>query len=63
MTMHQTGTLRRYVSPPLDSNGNYCYQVRVRWRDEHGRHDETRQVPVAAGAVRRVNFNNQDSLR
>jgi len=55
-TMRQTGTVREYLSPPLQAGSKYVYDVRVRWSDSEGEHEQTRSVRVWAGASRRVDF-------
>jgi uncharacterized protein (TIGR03000 family) len=52
----QSGAVRRYFSPPLDSGSKYRYDVQVRWTDNQGKHTQTRHVRVWAGASRRVDF-------
>jgi uncharacterized protein (TIGR03000 family) len=47
--MKQTGTIRRFVTPPLDLASRFSYDVVVRWRDARGSHTETRHVRVMAG--------------
>jgi uncharacterized protein (TIGR03000 family) len=54
--MGQTGTLRKYVSPPLEAGSKYLYDVKVRWTDADGEHTQSRRVRVWAGASRRVDF-------
>jgi uncharacterized protein (TIGR03000 family) len=49
--MKQTGSVRRFVSPPLTPGQALTYDIRARWTDENGqRVDRTRHVPVQAGA-------------
>jgi uncharacterized protein (TIGR03000 family) len=54
--MTQTGLSRRYVTPPLDPNSRYSYEVKVRWRDDRGQHEETRRVSVRANTNPMVAF-------
>ncbi len=50
----QTGTERRFVSPPLKSGHEYTYDVRVQWKDGDRTVDQHRSVDVRAG--QRVNL-------
>jgi uncharacterized protein (TIGR03000 family) len=53
----QTGTQRRYVSPPLTPGSDYVYAIRARWRDKRGAVQLHQQnVVVQAGARVRVAF-------
>lgn len=52
----QTGTTRRFVTPPLNPEGDYSYEVKVSWMRDGQPVDETRQLSVTAGAFRQVNF-------
>jgi uncharacterized protein (TIGR03000 family) len=55
---HGTGTLRRFATPPLNPDISYTYRVRARWADRAGAvHDETRQLPVRAGGLHSLDFN------
>jgi uncharacterized protein (TIGR03000 family) len=47
--MPQTGAVRHFVSPPLDSDEDYSYQVKVRWREGGRTVTRTRTVEVHAG--------------
>jgi uncharacterized protein (TIGR03000 family) len=52
----QRGTQREYVSPSLDPDKSYTYQVRARW-SENGRDVErTRTVPIRANGTATVDF-------
>jgi uncharacterized protein (TIGR03000 family) len=52
----QTGPEREFVSPPLDPNRSYTYDLRARWEENGRMVDRTRQVPVRAGERRTVDF-------
>jgi uncharacterized protein (TIGR03000 family) len=53
----QTGTLRRYVSPPLTLGPEYNYNIRARWTDPRGRIQiRDRNVTVRAGSEVRIDF-------
>jgi uncharacterized protein (TIGR03000 family) len=45
----QTGTPRRYVSPPLTPGREYTYEVRVAWRDGGREVTESRRLTVRLG--------------
>jgi uncharacterized protein (TIGR03000 family) len=53
----QTGTERRFVSPPLPPGSDYVYAVRVRWRDAQGEVKlQQHNVLVQAGSHVTVTF-------
>jgi uncharacterized protein (TIGR03000 family) len=52
----QTGSVRRFVTPPLNANGDYSYEVKVRWTRNREPVEETRNIPVVAGAFRRLDL-------
>ncbi len=53
----QSGTARRYVSPPLVPGKDYVYTLRARWRDASGATQLQQQnVVVQAGSEVRVTF-------
>ena len=52
----QTGSVRRFVTPPLNANGDYSYDVNVRWTRDGEPVEETRTIPVVAGSFRRLNL-------
>jgi uncharacterized protein (TIGR03000 family) len=55
--MTTTGSERQYVSPPLTPGRNYSYDIRARWSNGNGQVvDQTRHVPVQAGAVINLDF-------
>jgi uncharacterized protein (TIGR03000 family) len=55
-TTKQTGATRTYYSPPLPAHQSFVYQLRVRWTDASGLHEQTENVTVQAGAQVQVNF-------
>jgi uncharacterized protein (TIGR03000 family) len=57
----QRGTWREFVSPPLDPNKNYTYDVRARWTENGREVERTRTIPVRANAVATVDFTTADS--
>jgi uncharacterized protein (TIGR03000 family) len=46
----QTGPQRRFVSPPLTPGKTYTYEVRVTWKDGAREVNQSRELPVDAGA-------------
>jgi uncharacterized protein (TIGR03000 family) len=52
----QTGALRRFVSPPLDPDKDYFYQVKVRWQEDGRDVTRTRKVEVHAGDRLNLSF-------
>jgi uncharacterized protein (TIGR03000 family) len=53
---HQTGTDRRFVSPPLDQGHMYSYRISARWLSNGQERTETRNVRVRAGQTVDVDF-------
>lgn len=45
----KTGTLRQFVSPPLDPGRDYAYDVRARWTEDGREVDRSERVTVRAG--------------
>ena len=45
----QTGTSRKFVSPPLDPGREYTYEVRVQWKEGEDMVERTRRLTVQAG--------------
>jgi uncharacterized protein (TIGR03000 family) len=52
----QTGSLRRFETPPLSPNTKCCYEVRVTWKTGGTAVSETRQLSFAAGESVRATF-------
>jgi uncharacterized protein (TIGR03000 family) len=52
----QTGEERRFVSPSLDTNQNFSYQVRARWMEGDRQVEQTRKITVHAGEPVTVDF-------
>jgi len=52
----QTGSVRRFVTPPLNANGDYSYEVKVRWTRDGEPAEETKTIPVVAGGFRQLNL-------
>jgi uncharacterized protein (TIGR03000 family) len=53
----QTGTVRRFVTPPFSPGTTFTYDVRIRWTDANGEvQDETRNVTVTPGQQLILNF-------
>jgi uncharacterized protein (TIGR03000 family) len=54
----QRGADRSFVTPELNRDGKYAYQIKARWTDEDGKVVEReKRVPVRAGDRLNVNFN------
>jgi uncharacterized protein (TIGR03000 family) len=47
----QTGTARRFESPPLAVGPEYAYQVRIQWERDGKKVEQTSQVIVHAGVT------------
>jgi uncharacterized protein (TIGR03000 family) len=45
----QTGSDRRFISPPLAPGHDYSYQLRVRWVEGGSPVEQTRRLSVRAG--------------
>lgn len=52
----QTGSERRFVSPPLPAGKTFHYSVRVRWTDNGKPVDQIQMVNVQAGGQARLLF-------
>lgn len=52
----QTGLTRSYITPPLNPNRDFAYQVRVQWMQNGHPVDRVRKVDVHAGDRLFVNF-------
>jgi uncharacterized protein (TIGR03000 family) len=52
----QRGTLREFVSPPLNPDKRYTYEVRARWMENGKEMERTRTVPVRANDTATVDF-------
>jgi uncharacterized protein (TIGR03000 family) len=52
----QRGTWREYISPPLNPDKNYVYDIRARWTENGKEVERTRTVPVQANGVATVDF-------
>jgi uncharacterized protein (TIGR03000 family) len=52
----QTGSVRNYVSPPLDPKRSYTYDIRARWNENGHEVEQTRIVDVHAGGQVAVDF-------
>jgi uncharacterized protein (TIGR03000 family) len=53
---NQRGTLREFVSPPLNPDKSYTYDVRARWTENGKDVERTRTVPVRANGNITVDF-------
>jgi uncharacterized protein (TIGR03000 family) len=52
----QSGSLRSFISPPLQAGRNYAYDVRARWTENGKVREETKTVQVHAGDRLQVNL-------
>ena len=52
----QTGELRTYSSPPLESGQKYHYVLRAQWDDNGKTQTASKRVEVGAGKVAEVDF-------
>lgn len=55
----QTGTVRRFLSPPINPGSNYTYDIKAQWTENGHTVDQTRTVRVRAGERVNVDFNTQ----
>jgi uncharacterized protein (TIGR03000 family) len=56
--MQQTGTDRRFITPPLTGGSTYTFEIRCSWQDEAGKqHTSKKQIEVRPGGSHLVNFN------
>ena len=52
----ETGTERRFITPPLTVGARYSYTIRARWQQDGRPVEHTRKVPVTGGANATVDF-------
>jgi uncharacterized protein (TIGR03000 family) len=52
----QTGPERRFLTPSLDPNRNFFYEVRARWMEDNRQVEETKKVIIHAGEQPTVDF-------
>jgi uncharacterized protein (TIGR03000 family) len=52
----QPGTVRRFVTPPLEPGKVYYYDIGARWRENGRETVQTRSVTLTAGAHQTVDF-------
>jgi uncharacterized protein (TIGR03000 family) len=52
----QTGTVRRFVTPPLNADNDYSYELKVRWDKDGQPAEESRTITVVAGGFRRLDL-------
>jgi uncharacterized protein (TIGR03000 family) len=52
----ETGTERRFVTPPLTVGGRYSYTVRARWQEGGNTVEQSRKVQITGGAKASVDF-------
>jgi uncharacterized protein (TIGR03000 family) len=51
-----TGTVRRFVTPPLNADADYSYELKIRWNKDGQPTEETRTISVVAGGLRQLNL-------
>jgi uncharacterized protein (TIGR03000 family) len=51
-----TGGTRTFISPPLEAGKKYRYEITAKWTANGEKVEQTRKVPVTAGARVRVDF-------
>jgi uncharacterized protein (TIGR03000 family) len=56
----QTGSLRQFISPPIDAEGECTYAIRAHWTEGGQEVDRTQKVSVHAGDRLTVNFMKRD---
>jgi len=56
----QTGSDRLYVTPPLDPNKDYYYEIRARWNDNGREMERTKRLPIHAGDRASLRFGSSD---
>lgn len=54
--MTQRGSLRQFITPPLDSSRNFSYEVHAQWKEGDRTINQTREVTVHAGDQLLVDF-------
>jgi uncharacterized protein (TIGR03000 family) len=59
----QRGTTREYISPPLNPDKNYIYEVRARWTENGQEKERTKTVSVRANGTATVDFTTATSSR
>ena len=59
----QRGTWREYISPPLNPDRDYVYDIRARWTENGKEVERTRTVPVQANGVATVDFTAPETKR
>lgn len=52
----QTGTVRHFVSPPLDAGRAYSYEIRGRWMENGREVNQSRTITVRPGSQQTVDF-------
>jgi uncharacterized protein (TIGR03000 family) len=52
----QTGEMRTFASPPLQTGRIFSYEFRARWMQDGKPVEQTRRVDVAAGQMSKVDF-------
>ena len=55
-TTRQPGPFRQFVSPPLEANHTYTYEIRAAWTENGGTVERTRKLEVHRGQQVNVDF-------
>jgi uncharacterized protein (TIGR03000 family) len=50
------GEVRRFVSPPLDPDGSYTYEIRAVWEENGRTVDRVKKIHVRAGQLNTLDF-------
>jgi len=59
----QRGTQREFVSPPLNPDKNYTYEVRARWTENGQERERTKTVAVRANSTATIDFTTATNSR
>jgi uncharacterized protein (TIGR03000 family) len=52
----QKGTLRRFISPPINPGHEYTYEILAKWKENGQERSQTRKVDVRAGQTLMVDL-------
>jgi uncharacterized protein (TIGR03000 family) len=51
-----TGTVRRFVTPPLSADTDYSYEIKVKGTRDGKAFETTKNISVVAGGLRQLNL-------